>query len=506
MTRGEKGVDGSAGRMTAADDVELTGENTDSPGRRLEGPRSDTPGRSQSDPLWPPFPLAKRLNRNALTVAAALAGITVLTVVVVTRPARVPVNAANGVVDTDETGLPVPARPAFLDQPPRESLNSVRNRAAGGSDGSIGTTPNPRRGYADGAPAGLPVPPPLPEDAQPVPSGYTGDREGLAGGTEYASVTTMRPPAGKGPSARSEAYQMALVSSVLVLDRQGGASSFMAATSGVGSPIAATNAGRESPAPEVSAGNDGPNRSPSSLGTKSASDTFEAGAPVSGGSAPESARRRPESASGITVPTDSSGSVFAVRAGTVIPGLLLTGINSDLPGEILGQTSRDVFDSRTERILLIPKGSRLIGSYDNHSANTGRLIVAWTRLILPDGRSLALPHLAAVDERGQVGLHDEVNHHYGRIYGAALLTSVISAGVQLSQPQQSALYAAPSSRQVAAGALGQNLGDVALESAKRGLDNPPTITIRPGQPFNVFVADDIMFDGAYVAQPLLMGR
>jgi type IV secretory pathway VirB10-like protein len=68
------------------------------------------------------------------------------------------------------------------------------------------------------------------------------------------------------------------------------------------------------------------------------------------------------------------------------------------------------------------------------------------------------------------------------------------------------LYAAPSSRQVAAGALGQNLGDVALESAKRGLDNPPTITIRPGQPFNVFVANDIVFDGAYVAQPLLMGR
>jgi type IV secretion system protein VirB10 len=195
-----------------------------------------------------------------------------------------------------------------------------------------------------------------------------------------------------------------------------------------------------------------------------------------------------------------------VRAGAVIPGLLLTGINSDLPGEILGQTSRDVFDSRTQQILLIPRGSRLIGSYDNRSANTGRLIVAWTRLILPDGRSLTLPHLAATDEHGQAGLHDEVNHHYGRVYGAALLTSVISAGVQLSQPQQSALYAAPSSRQVTAGALGQNLGDVALESAKRGLDTPPTITIRPGQPFEVFLAGDIRFDGPYAATPMSMGR
>jgi type IV secretory pathway VirB10-like protein len=504
MTRAEAGVDSSAERMAAADEIELTGESTTSPGQRLVGPPGDAPGRSQSDPLWPPFPLAKRLNRNALTVAAALAGITVLTVVVVTRPARVP-NAPNGVAGTEQTGLPVPARPAFLDQPPRESLSSLRNRAAGGGDGSMGITPNPRRAYADGAAAGLPVPPPLPGDAQSEPSGYTGEREGLAGATEYASVTTVRPPPGKGLSARSQAYQMALVSSVLVLDRQGGASSSMAAT-GAGSPIASTNAGPASAVPEVSAGNDGPNRALSSPGAKSASDALDAGSPVSGGLAPERARQRTESPAGIAVPTDSSGPVFAVRAGTVIPGLLLTGINSDLPGEILGQTSRDVFDSRTEKILLIPKGSRLIGSYDNRSANTGRLIVAWTRLILPDGRSLSLPHLAAVDERGQAGLHDEVNHHYGRIYGAALLTSVISAGVQLSQPQQSALYAAPSSRQVAAGALGQNLGDVALEGAKRGLDTPPTITIRPGQPFNVFVADDIVFDGAYVAQPLLMGR
>jgi type IV secretion system protein VirB10 len=184
----------------------------------------------------------------------------------------------------------------------------------------------------------------------------------------------------------------------------------------------------------------------------------------------------------------------------------LTGINSDLPGEILGQTSRDVFDSRTEQTLLVPKGSHLIGSYDNRSVSTGRLIVAWTRLILPDGRSWSLPHLAATDETGEVGLHDQVNHHYARVYGAALLTSVISAGVQLSQPQQSALYAAPSSRQVAAGALGQNLGDVALESAKRGLDTPPTVTIRPGQPFDVFLAGDIVFDGPYIAAPLSVGR
>ena len=93
---------------------------------------------------------------------------------------------------------------------------------------------------------------------------------------------------------------------------------------------------------------------------------------------------------------------------------------------------------------------------------------------------MTLPRLAGTDPEGQVGLHDQIDHHYGRVYGAALLTSALTAGVQLSQPQQSALYAAPSSRQVAAGALGQTMGEVSLESARRGLDVPPTLIILAG--------------------------
>jgi type IV secretion system protein VirB10 len=104
----------------------------------------------------------------------------------------------------------------------------------------------------------------------------------------------------------------------------------------------------------------------------------------------------------------------------------------------------------------------------------------------------------ATDQQGQAGLHDQVDQHYAKIYGAALMTSAITAGIQLSQPQQAASYAAPSPGQVAAGALGQNIGDVSLETARRGLDIPPTIVIRPGQPFNVFLAGDIAFDGPYL--------
>jgi len=198
---------------------------------------------------------------------------------------------------------------------------------------------------------------------------------------------------------------------------------------------------------------------------------------------------------------EPAGAPLTLRAGTLIPGLLLTGVNSDLPGQVLAQTSRDVFDSRTERQLLIPKGSRLVGVYDSRTVGSGRLVVTWTRLILPDGRSLRLPGLPAQDETGQTGVHDQVNHHYGRIYGTALLLSVLSAGLQLSQPQQASAFAAPSTRQVAAGAVGQELADVSTQTIRRGLDIPPTITIRPGLGFNVFLTGDIAFEAPYTPTP-----
>jgi type IV secretion system protein VirB10 len=195
---------------------------------------------------------------------------------------------------------------------------------------------------------------------------------------------------------------------------------------------------------------------------------------------------------------EPAGSPYTLRAGSVIPGLLVTGITSDLPGDLVGQVSRDVYDSRTQRILLIPKGARLLGTYDNQiAAGEGRLLVAWTRLILPDGRSLRLPGLALKDLAGQTGAQDRVDTHWQRVFGKALLLSAISAGAQLSQPPQASVFAPPSAGQVAAGALGQELSNVALEILRRGMDLPPTITIRPGHPFNVFLNGDLVFDAPY---------
>jgi type IV secretory pathway VirB10-like protein len=158
---------------------------------------------------------------------------------------------------------------------------------------------------------------------------------------------------------------------------------------------------------------------------------------------------RPSSSAGPTArapsrPTRNRTSVdpapgpYTIQAGTLIPAVLLTGIDSDLPGEVLAQVSRDVFDSRTMQILLVPKGSKLLGKYEDRVAvGQNRLLVAWSRVIFPDGRSVNLPGLETKDENGAGGLYDEVDRHTRQVFGTATLLSLISAGVQLSQPRGS---------------------------------------------------------------------
>jgi type IV secretion system protein VirB10 len=199
---------------------------------------------------------------------------------------------------------------------------------------------------------------------------------------------------------------------------------------------------------------------------------------------------------------EPAGSDFVLRAGTVIPAVLLTGISSDLPGECLGQVSRDVYDSRSQRLLLIPKGSKLMCRYDDQVvAGQGRLLVAWTRLLLPDGRSMTLPGLALKDPQGLTGARGDVENHTRRVFGRALLLSAIGAGAQLSQPRQASILSAPSTGQVMAGAVGQELSNVALEVIRRGMDQAPTITVPQGRVFNVFLNGDLVFDGPYVPTP-----
>lgn len=210
---------------------------------------------------------------------------------------------------------------------------------------------------------------------------------------------------------------------------------------------------------------------------------------------PQAAPEKP-SAVGALRP---AGSPFRVSTGTLIPAVLSAGINSDLPGQTTALVRRNVYDSRTGRFLLIPQGSRLVGEYDSRVAfGQNRVFVAWNRLIFPDGRSLDLGGMQGVDLSAAAGLRDKVNNHFVRTFGSALLIAAVSAGVQLSQPENDGNFQSnPTPSQLAAAAVGQELGRVASEYLRRNLDVRPTIEVRPGYELNVEVTADLDLPGPY---------
>jgi type IV secretory pathway VirB10-like protein len=187
-------------------------------------------------------------------------------------------------------------------------------------------------------------------------------------------------------------------------------------------------------------------------------------------------------------------SPFEIREGTLIEAFLLTGIHSDLPGEVVAQVSRPVYDSHTQQTLLIPKGTRLIGTYDNQIAlDQSRLLVAWTRMVFPDGRSVNLPGLNAKDLTGANGLTGRVNRHYWRAFGNAMMLAVVGGGLSYAAQttQRDGAYGYPTPGEVMAGSVATELSRVATEILRGSVTRRPTIRIREGTPFNVFMNGDL---------------
>jgi type IV secretion system protein VirB10 len=180
-------------------------------------------------------------------------------------------------------------------------------------------------------------------------------------------------------------------------------------------------------------------------------------------------------------------SPYDIKAGTVIPAIMIGGVSSDLPGQIIGQVTENIYDTATGRYVLIPQGAKLIGTYDN-AVTTGqqRVLVAWTRIILPDASSIDLGKMPGAD----AGFHDKVDDHFWTMFGNALLMSVFSAGVQISQGGQSSDGGLTAQQSIAAG-LGQQLGQLGQEIARRNTRIQPTLEIRPGYQFTVMVIKDI---------------
>lgn len=185
-------------------------------------------------------------------------------------------------------------------------------------------------------------------------------------------------------------------------------------------------------------------------------------------------------------------STNVLRAGSVIPAVMETGIDSDLPGQILARVASNVYNTPDGSQVLVPQGAELIGTYDDQVANgQSRVLVVWNRIIYPDGSSLDIDSMPGSSPSGYAGFHDQVNNHYFRIFGDALLMSVFSAGVQLSQPQASP-SSTYSSQQVIAGSLGQQLGQTGQNLINRDIGIAPTLKIRQGYKFDVMITRDLV--------------
>lgn len=192
----------------------------------------------------------------------------------------------------------------------------------------------------------------------------------------------------------------------------------------------------------------------------------------------------------------SPRSAYEVVAGTVIPAVMISGLNSDLPGQIVAEVRENVYDTATGGYLIIPQGAKLVGNYDSKvSYGQSRVLTTWHRIVYPDASSVDLGTMPGSDQSGYSGFKDRVDNHYLRIIGSAALLSLFSAGIQLSQPQpttsSSGSTTAYSSQQVVAAALGQQLGELGEEVTRRNLEIQPTLEIRPGYLFNVMVTKDL---------------
>ena len=197
----------------------------------------------------------------------------------------------------------------------------------------------------------------------------------------------------------------------------------------------------------------------------------------------------------------SPRSLLELKSGTLLPCVLISGLNSDLPGNMIAQISENVWDTATGRYLLIPRGSRLIGTYDNQVAyGQSRVLVIWSRLIFPDGSSLVLDNLKGADQSGYSGFKGAVNRHWGSIISSALFVSLLGAGVELASPTDNGDRDRDDPRSILAENAASAVAEAMSQIIQREANRQPTIKIKPGYRFIVFVQHDIIFSRVWKNQ------
>jgi type IV secretory pathway VirB10-like protein len=196
-------------------------------------------------------------------------------------------------------------------------------------------------------------------------------------------------------------------------------------------------------------------------------------------------------------------SPYQIMAGSIIPAIMINGLNSDLSGQVIAQVRENVYDSSSGKYLLIPQGAKLVGLYDNNIAyGQERILVAWNRLIYANGRSINLKAMPGSDLEGYTGFYDKVDNKYWKIFGSSFIMGVITGAMQYSQNNTNANVQSggigvatnntPTVGNTLSGSLGQQLGQTGLMVTQKNLNVQPTLIIRPGYLFNIMVTADII--------------
>lgn len=199
----------------------------------------------------------------------------------------------------------------------------------------------------------------------------------------------------------------------------------------------------------------------------------------------QAASQRTVSVERLTAPASHN----IVQAGSIIPAALITGVRSDLPGQITAQVTANVYDSPTGRFLLIPQGARLIGEYDSEiAAGQTRVLLAWDRLIMPDGRSIVLERQPGADGAGFAGLQDRVSQHWGNLLKAAAISTLLGVGTELGADSEDDL-----TRALRRGSQ-DTINQTGQQLVRRQAGVQPTLTIRPGHPLRVVLTRDLILE------------
>lgn len=194
----------------------------------------------------------------------------------------------------------------------------------------------------------------------------------------------------------------------------------------------------------------------------------------------------------------TAGQKYEIKTGSVISAAMITSVNSDLPGNMIAQVTQNVYDSATGNYLLIPQGSRLFGVYDSRVImGQQRVLVAWNRIVFPDGSAMTIPSIPGADMAGNSGFHQKVDNHYFRIFGSSILMALITAGTAYAVDESNNSDNENSLSSQLNSALAQQLGQTTSSLLQKHLNIKPTLEIEAGYRFNIVLTKDLVFGGSY---------